>query len=349
MSLDVKSMAAMVVRAFNERIKSSLQPLLARLDDLDRQLCELPQPQVGERGPQGEKGQDGLDGTSLDEIAGLVRSAVAVIPPPKDGLDGKDGAPGPAGKDGAPGERGADGLPGEPGIAGKDGAPGEPGQKGDAGDRGEPGLDGAVGERGEKGEPGQPGEKGDNGEHGLPGERGERGEKGDIGLDGRDAALIEPMPAIDEARSYARGTWAKHRGGLWLARQATDGMVGWDCIMDGLAAIAREKVDERTFAVLLTRSSGEVERAEFTFDVMQYRGIWTDKDHQRGDTVTWDGSLWHCEAPTKSKPGTSDDWKLCAKRGRDGRDGLRGEKGERGAEGRAGKDLTQMGPDGKRW
>ena len=35
--------------------------------------------------------------------------------------------------------------------------------------------------------------------------------------------------------------------------------------------------------------------------------------------------------------------------GHDTRDGVRGEKGERGAEGRPGRDLTQMGPDGKKW
>ncbi|EHS4321377.1 phage portal protein, partial [Escherichia coli] len=38
-----------------------------------------------------------------------------------------------------------------------------------------------------------------------------------------------------------------------------------------------------------------------------------------GDTVTWGGSLWHCNSMTGDKPGEahSSGWTLAAKRGRD--------------------------------
>jgi hypothetical protein len=35
--------------------------------------------------------------------------------------------------------------------------------------------------------------------------------------------------------------------------------------------------------------------------------------------VTWGGALWHCDAPTKDKPGT-ENWTLAVKKGRDGKD-----------------------------
>jgi hypothetical protein len=53
-----------------------------------------------------------------------VTRAVAEIPKPENGKDGRDGAPGERGTDGAPGERGADGL------NGRDGTPGERGERG---------------------------------------------------------------------------------------------------------------------------------------------------------------------------------------------------------------------------
>jgi hypothetical protein len=53
-----------------------------------------------------------------------------------------------------------------------------------------------------------------------------------------------------------------------------------------------------------------------------YRGVWQDgQDYERGDTVTWGGSLWHCDAEKSAKkPDGGTDWRLAAKRGRDGKD-----------------------------
>ncbi|HEY1399426.1 S41 family peptidase [Roseateles sp.] len=125
----------------------------------------------------------------------------------KDGLNGKDGLPGPAGMDGKdglngnegpPGPRGLPGRDGEPGPAGEDGKDGEPGPAGRDGEDGAPGLtglpgdDGARGPVGERGPAGPKGDRGDDGFPGLPGERGERGEIGPSGLPGLQGERGEP-------------------------------------------------------------------------------------------------------------------------------------------------------------
>lgn len=52
-----------------------------------------------------------------------------------------------------------------------------------------------------------------------------------------------------------------------------------------------------------------------------YRGVYaTGKRYDVGDVVTYAGSAWHCGASTLRAPGTSGDWVLMVKRGRDARD-----------------------------
>lgn len=171
------------------------------------------------------------------------------------------------------------------------------------------------------------------------------------GEHGRDALDIEILPAINETRRYARGTYACHRGGIWRAMRSTEGMDGWECIVDGDADDEVELgADLRTFTLRKVKSSGRVIEKSFTVPVVIHKGVFkADEQYQPGDAATWDGSTWIAQRETKDKPGTSDAWRLSTKRGRDGRDGNRGEKGERGATGRAGKDLTQMAPDGSKW
>jgi hypothetical protein len=54
---------------------------------------------------------------------------------------------------------------------------------------------------------------------------------------------------------------------------------------------------------------------------MEYRGVWkTGEEYEVGHCTTYGGSTWHCNEPTKSKPGDGPAWTLMVKRGRDGRD-----------------------------
>lgn len=139
-----------------------------------------------------------------------------------------------------------------------------------------------------------------------------------VPTNGRDAAALEIMPAIDTDKSYPRGTWAKHAGGLWWAFQQTSGMRGWECQVEGIKSIT-PTVSGKTMGVTVVTSSGDEVRAEAFVPVQVYRGVWADGEFEQGDTATWAGSLWHCnQTGTKAKPGDgSTDWTLAVKKGRD--------------------------------
>ncbi len=141
--------------------------------------------------------------------------------------------------------------------------------------------------------------------------------------DGRDALQIELEPCIDETKSYPRGTYATHKGGLWRSYQKTDGMRGWECIVDGVAGVNIQQDEERLFTISLEKASGVVEVKTFAIPVTIYRDVFkAGKEYEPGDTVTWAGSLWHCNEKTADKPGEpgTKGWTLAVKKGRDLRD-----------------------------
>ena len=141
--------------------------------------------------------------------------------------------------------------------------------------------------------------------------------------DGRDALQIELEPCIDETKSYPRGTYATHKGGLWRSYQKTDVMRGWECIVDGISGINIKQDEERIFTISLEKASGLVEEKAFSIPVTIYRDVFkAGKEYEPGDTVTWAGSLWHCNETTTDKPGEpgTKGWTLAVKKGRDLRD-----------------------------
>lgn len=143
------------------------------------------------------------------------------------------------------------------------------------------------------------------------------------GCDGKDALSIELEPFIDEKKSYPRGTYATHNGGLWRSHEKTHGMRGWECIVDGVSSVDIKQDNQRTFSISLERASGAVEIKSFDVPVTIYRDVFkAGTEYQPGDTVTWGGSMWHCNEPTTDKPGEtgSKGWTLAVKKGRDLRD-----------------------------
>ena len=79
--------------------------------------------------------------------------------------------------------------------------------------------------------------------------------------------------------------------------------------------------DGRT--VVLGFMRGEhVKRFEIALPAMVYRGVYeAGRRYAPGDTATFGGSMWVCNAPTDAKPGeTEKTWTLAVKRGRDGKD-----------------------------
>jgi hypothetical protein len=82
------------------------------------------------------------------------------------------------------------------------------------------------------------------------------------------------------------------------------------------AAIVKTAV--RTLVEQINRLEARLDAGPFKF-----MGVYTQgQDYQKGHVVTDRGSLWHCNLPTRERPGTSGSyaWTLCVKRGNDGRD-----------------------------
>ncbi|QMV50955.1 hypothetical protein [Ewingella americana] len=145
---------------------------------------------------------------------------------------------------------------------------------------------------------------------------------GNPGNDGKDALQVEILPCLDDEKSYPRGTYALHNGGLWRSFQKTTGMNGWECLVDGIASIDITQNHEREFTVSAKLASGAITDKSFSVPVMIYRDIFKEGEkYQPGDSVTWAGSVWYCHAETTDKPGepSSKGWKLAVKRGRDAR------------------------------
>lgn len=141
------------------------------------------------------------------------------------------------------------------------------------------------------------------------------------GSDGKDALQIEVLPEIDTAKSYPRGTYASHEGGLWRTYEKSHGMRGWECVMNGVAKTEIKASDDlRTVTFVNVLSDGTVTEKHFDLPVMIDRGVFKHgSTYKPGDAVTWGGSLWIAQEPTADKPGEpgAKGWRLAVKKGRD--------------------------------
>jgi hypothetical protein len=151
---------------------------------------------------------------------------------------------------------------------------------------------------------------------------------GKDGNDGKDSTEIEVLPSIDDDKSYPKGTWASYKGGLIKSTRTTSALIGkslleagWDVIVQGVHSVEVHPLDDGEFAVKTMLTGGKDHITKFAVPVMVYKGIWKEGAYTKGNTVTTGGSLWHCNKDTTDKPGTSEAWQLCAKKGTDGRDG----------------------------
>lgn len=143
-------------------------------------------------------------------------------------------------------------------------------------------------------------------------------------------AIALSARAIEEVRSLARQPGPRGADGF-----------GFDDM-----TVAHD--GERTVTLRFVRGD-DVKEFPFVIPAMIYRGVFKEGAYERGDTVTWDGSLWHANTDTDEKPGISKSWQLVAKKGRDGKEGTPGKQGLPGVAGKDGKDLTQMDASGRKW
>lgn len=152
--------------------------------------------------------------------------------------------------------------------------------------------------------------------------------KAEDGLDGLDALDIEILPAINPDKAYPRGVYATHNGGLWKSHKNTEGMNGWDCIVNGVSDIEVNYDGERDFSIKTIRANGEEITKGFKIPIVIDKGVFRDgQNYVQNDGVTFAGSFWIAKKDMpKDKPGSSDDWRLAVKRGRDGRESVKVER-----------------------
>ena len=175
----------------------------------------------------------------------------------------------------------------------------------------------AVGPQGLQGPPGPAGLDGAPGRDGQPGRDGLSGVQGSQGERGKDG------------------------------RDGIDGIHG----KDGLGFEDLEETVEDGGRVLIRRyrRGDQVKEFRHVTATTIYRGAWKEGIYQHGDAVTYAGSTFTAMKDTQAKPETNHDWQCSSKRGQHGRDGKDGERGPQGPQGSAGRDLTQLGADGRKW
>ena len=211
-------------------VKTATAPLLRRIDQLEKQLAEMPSVRDGKDGADGRDGSDGKDGASvsLDDVLPALKDQVAEylsgIPAPQDGKDGANG------KDGADGENGD---PGRDGLDVKDLFRADGGRlvavmsDGTTKDLGEyVGKDGAPGADGKDGADGRDGFGFDDLTFEQTGERSAvlRFAKGE-----RVKEFVITLPGFvdrgvwKDAEAYQPGDGVTYGGSFWIAQSGADG------------------------------------------------------------------------------------------------------------------------------
>lgn len=293
MRADLKTLADIVIRS----VRAVIAPIAKRVDELEVVVKGMPNALVSDIEaavqkavgaiPRPENGKD----FPREEVERMVSDAVAALPPPKDGEPGvsvtvADVAP-------LVSEEVAKAVAAIPTPKDGESVPAEEVQR-------------MVAQEVAKAIAAVPAPK--NGEP------------------GRDALQLELQPAIDLEKSYPRGTYARHAGGLWRAFEATKGLHGWECIVDGIAELRIEQPSGREFTLVARTSSGAEVSKSVKVAALVDRGVFrADEDYEAGDGVTWGGSFFIAQkdAPI-GKPGEPgcDGWRLAVKRGRDAGKGV---------------------------
>jgi hypothetical protein len=138
------------------------------------------------------------------------------------------------------------------------------------------------------------------------------GKDGTPGRDGRDGQQGVP------------GRWGD---------KGADGKDGVDGL--GFDDIVQDFDGERRVTFAFARGERKKAMPTMVFPTVIDRGVWKEGHaYDRGDSVSWGGSLFIAQRDTKAKPELSDDWRLAAKRGRDGKEGKAGKDGRDGKDGK---------------
>jgi hypothetical protein len=313
----IKAMMGEVAIVVREATAAAVAPLNERIAGLEAQLKAVPPPFDPEPMLAGLEASlagvaEAASKAALATVEDEVRRVVDDIPPPKDGQSVTPEDVAPMIREIIVAEVSA--LPLQKGDDGRDGA--------DATDEmiaravseyltANPPRDGIDGKAGQDGEDGQ---------HGRDGVDGKDGENGKDGA-GLADALIDHEGTL--VLTFTDGT-VKSLAKV-VGRDGLDGKDGKDgeagpigLGFDDLDLSLHE--DGRT--VLMSFERGDTKQTfELGFPVVLDRGVFKDGEaYEKGDAVTWAGSLWIAQEPTTEKPETGKGWRLAVKRGRDGTD-----------------------------
>lgn len=157
-----------------------------------------------------------------------------------------------------------------------------------------------------------------DGKDGVDGKDGAPGEKGDPGRDGLD---VKDMLRADGGRLIAVMSDGTTRDlGVFVGKDGEPGKDGKHG-QNGLG------FEDLSFEIAETgRAVAKFQRGDklktIALPGIVDRGTFTDGEiYDRGDAVSWGGSLWIAQANgVKGKPEADKGWRLAVKRGRDGRD-----------------------------
>jgi hypothetical protein len=148
----------------------------------------------------------------------------------------------------------------------------------------------------------------------------EKGDKGEPGINGT-SVTVEQFRDLFEA-SYARFELETERRIMDLVQRTLDRVPlpknGKDGVgLDDLNIVR----DGRKVRHEYLRDGEVVKVFEYKSDDLQYREVYRSGEHyDRGDVVSWGGSIWIALADTVAAPnGKNGDWKLAVKEGRRGR------------------------------
>lgn len=298
MMFDGKAFGAEIVGIVKGYLDQQLGPLSARIDDLAKQVAEIPQPRDDSETVARMQGEiEGLRASlaAAEERSAEVTERIAELEA-REPEKGEKGEPGEPGRDGADGKDGAS-------VTVEDVAPlvAEEVAKAVAAipvpQDGKDGRDGVDGKDGADGAPGADGKDG----VGMAG-----------GLIDRSGHLIL---TLTDGTTRDMGLVVGKDGA-----PGKDGEPGRDGF--GFDDMETEYDGERTITFRWARGEHVVERS-YRMPVILDRGVYkAGVEYERGDAVTWGGSLWIAQEPTSEKPDSGKGWRLSVKRGRDGKDGV---------------------------
>ncbi|APZ53133.1 hypothetical protein [Salipiger abyssi] len=286
-------------------VKGAVAPLLARIDAQAKQIEALERAAEAHREPQ--DGKDGRDGADADpeQVAALVAEKMAPqLEAMQAAIDAISEAPE---------------LPDIPGMISdavakavaeipspKDGKDGTSVTPEDV----MPALEKRVDEHLASIPAPKDGRDGIDGKDGAPGERGEKGEPGADGV-GMAGALIdrngELHLTMTDGKALALG-----------AVVGKDGAPGRDGA-DGLGFEDLEFIADEQGRPLAKFQRGDVVKT-FRLPCIIDRGPYKAAgSYQKGDAVSFGGSLWIAQGDTAERPESGAGWRLAVKKGRDGR------------------------------